>query len=216
LQDRGGNGHGALVAARNQLLGLAAQSKIVTGVRPDGLEDASQLQLEIDRDKASALGVSFDAINAAISTALGSAYVNDFPNAGRLQRVIVQADAPSRMQGEDLLRLNAVNARGQPVPLAAFASTHWITGPMQTIRYNGYPTMRIGGDAAPGRSTGEAMDEMEHLRHSCRPASPTNGPASRARKSSRARPRSSCSASRCSRCSCASPRSTRAGRFRCR
>src|SRR3989441_56659 len=163
LQDRGGNGHAALVAARNQLLGLAAQSKVITGVRPDGLEDASQLQLEIDRDKASALGVSFDAINAAISTALGSAYVNDFPNAGRLQRVIVQADAPSRMQPDDLLRLNALNARGQPVPLSTFATTRWITGPMQTIRYNGYPTMRIGGDAAPGRSTGEAMDEMERL-----------------------------------------------------
>jgi multidrug efflux pump len=163
LQDRGGNGHAALVAARNQLLGLAAQSKVVTGVRPDGLEDASQLQLEIDRDKASALGVSFDAINAAISTALGSVYVNDFPNAGRLQRVVVQADAPARMQPEDLLRLNALNARGQPVPLSAFAATKWITGPMQTIRYNGYPTMRIGGDAAPGRSTGEAMAEMERL-----------------------------------------------------
>jgi multidrug efflux pump len=163
LQDRGGNGHAALVAARNQMLGLAAQSKIVTGVRPDGLEDASQLQLEIDRDKASALGVSFDAINTAISTALGSVYVNDFPNAGRLQRVIVQADAPSRMQADDLLRLNALNARGQPVPLSAFATTRWITGPMQTIRYNGYPTMRIGGDAAHGRSTGEAMAEMERL-----------------------------------------------------
>uniref|UniRef100_UPI00355A6A57 efflux RND transporter permease subunit n=1 Tax=Piscinibacter sp. TaxID=1903157 RepID=UPI00355A6A57 len=163
LQDRGGNGHDALVAARNQLLGMASQSKVLTGVRPDGLEDASQLQLDIDRDKASALGVGFDAINVAISTALGSAYINDFPNAGRLQRVIVQADAPSRMQPADLLQLNALNARGQPVPLAAFATTRWISGPMQTIRYNGYPTMRIVGDAAPGRSTGEAMDEMERL-----------------------------------------------------
>lgn len=163
LQDRGGNGHAALVQARNQLLGLASQSKVLTGVRPDGLEDAAQLQLDIDRDKAAALGVSFDAINATISTALGSAYVNDFPNAGRLQRVIVQADAPARMQPEDLLKLNALNTRGQPVPLAAFASTRWITGPMQTIRYNGYPTMRIGGEAAPGYSTGDAMAEMERL-----------------------------------------------------
>lgn len=163
LQDRGGNGHAALLAARNQLLGLASQSKIITGVRPDGLEDASQLQLDIDRDKASALGVGFDAINAAISSALGSVYVNDFPNAGRLQRVVVQADAPARMQPDDLLRLNAMNNRGQPVPLSAFATTRWITGPVQTIRYNGYPTMRIGGDAAPGYSTGEAMAEMERL-----------------------------------------------------
>ena len=97
LQDRAGHGHAALVAARNQLLGLAAQSKVITGVRPDGLEDAAQLQLDIDRDKAASLGVGFDAINATISTALGSAYVNDFPNAGRLQRVVVQADAPARV-----------------------------------------------------------------------------------------------------------------------
>ncbi len=163
LQDRGGNGHEALVAARNQLLGLAAQSKLLAGVRPDGLEDAPQLQLEIDRDKANALGVSFEAINGVISTALGSRYINDFPNAGRLQRVLIQADAPARMQPDDLLRLNAVGAAGNLVPLSAFATTRWITGPMQTIRYNGYPTMRISGDAAPGGSTGAAMAEMERL-----------------------------------------------------
>jgi multidrug efflux pump len=163
LQDRGGNGHAALLAARNQLLGLAAQSKIVSGVRPDGLEDASQLQIDIDRDKANALGVGFDSINATISTALGSSYVNDFPNAGRLQRVVVQADAPARMQPDDLLRLNALNTKGQPVPLSAFATTRWVSGPVQTIRYNGYPTMRLAGDAAAGRSTGEAMNEMERL-----------------------------------------------------
>ncbi|MBX3585780.1 MAG: efflux RND transporter permease subunit [Ramlibacter sp.] len=163
LQDRGGNGHAALLAARNQLLGAASKSKILAGVRPDGLEDAPQLQLDIDRDKAQALGVGFDAINAALSTSLGSSYVNDFPNRGRLQRVIVQADAKDRMQPEDLLKLNAINSRGGAVPLSAFASTRWINGPMQTIRYNGYPAMRISGDAAPGRSTGEAMDEMERL-----------------------------------------------------
>jgi multidrug efflux pump len=163
LQDRGSNGHAALVAARNQLLGLASQSKLLAGVRPDGLEDAPQLQLDIDRDKASALGVGFDAINATLSTSLGSAYVNDFQSQGRLQRVVVQADAPERMQPDDLLRLNVVNARGQPVPLSAFAATRWITGPMQSIRYNGYPTMRIAGDAASGVSTGEAMAEMERL-----------------------------------------------------
>ena len=101
LQDRGSNGHAALLAARNQMLGMASQSKLLAGVRPDGLEDAPQLQMDVDRDKASALGVSFDAVNAALSTALGSPYVNDFPNAGRLQRVVVQADAPGRMQGED-------------------------------------------------------------------------------------------------------------------
>jgi len=163
LQDRSGAGHDALVAARNQLLGMASQSKILTQVRPDGLEDAPQLQIDIDRDKAAALGVDFGSISASIGTALGSAYVNDFPSAGRLQRVVVQADAPARMQPEDLLRLTASNNRGQPVPLSAFASTRWVTGAMQTVRYNGYPAMRIGGGAAPGYSTGDAMAEMEQL-----------------------------------------------------
>ena len=163
LQDRGGNGYEALLAARNQLVGLASKSPILVSVRPDGLEAASQLQLNIDRDKASALGVTFSAINNALSTSLGSAYVNDFPNAGRLQRVVVQADAPARMQPDDLLKINAINSSGQLVPLSAFASTAWVTGPMQTVRYNGYPTMRIQGEPAPGQSTGAALAEMERL-----------------------------------------------------
>ena len=163
LQDRAGLGHEALLGARNQLVGLASKSKVLTQVRPDGLEDAPQLQLDIDRDKASALGVSFDAINATISTALGSSYANDFPNAGRLQRVMVQADAPARMQPGDLLKLNVKGNAGQMVPLASFASTRWVTGAMQTVRYNGYPAMRIGGSAAPGYSTGAALAEMELL-----------------------------------------------------
>ena len=163
LQDRAGKGHDALVAARNQLLGMASQSKVLTQVRPDGLEDAPQLQIDIDREKAAALGVGFDAINATISTALGSAYVNDFPSSGRLQRVVVQADAPARMQPDDLLKLNASNASGKPVPLSAFATTRWVSGAMQTVRFNGYPAMRIGGSAAPGYSTGDAMAEMERL-----------------------------------------------------
>jgi multidrug efflux pump len=163
LQDRGGAGHQALVNARNQLMGLASKSPVLAQVRPDGLEDAPQLQIDIDRDKANALGVTFDSINSVLSTSLGSSYVNDFPNQGRLQRVVVQADAPARMQPDDLLRLNASNSKGQPVPLSAFASTRWITGAMQTVRYNGYPAMRIGGSAAPGYSTGAAMAEMEKL-----------------------------------------------------
>ncbi|KQQ88059.1 efflux RND transporter permease subunit [Massilia sp. Leaf139] len=163
LQDRGGNGHNALLAARNQLLGMAAQSPILAGVRPEGLEDAPQVMLDIDRDKAQALGVTFDAINTAISTSLGSSYVNDFPNAGRLQRVVVQADAKDRMQPDDLLRLNALNVQGNPVPLSSFATTKWVTGPMQTLRYNGYPAMSISGDAKPGYSTGDALAEMEKL-----------------------------------------------------
>ncbi|SEK14348.1 multidrug efflux pump [Variovorax sp. OK605] len=163
LQDRAGAGHEALVNARNQLLGMAGQSKILAQVRPDGLEDAPQLQIDIDRDKANALGVTFDAINSTLSTSLGSSYVNDFPNRGRLQRVVVQADAPARMQPDDLLKLNASNSQGLPVPLAAFATTKWVKGATQTVRYNGYPAIRISGDAAPGFSTGAAMAEMEKL-----------------------------------------------------
>ena len=163
LQDRGSKGHDALLAARNQLLGMAMQSKVLTGVRPNGLEDAPQLRVDIDRDQAAAQGVNFSAINSVISTALGSAYVNDFPNAGRMQRVVVQADAMARMQPEDILRLTVQNAAGQAVPLSAFATTNWVTGPMQTVRYNGYPSMRIEGAAAPGFSTGQAMAEMEAL-----------------------------------------------------
>jgi multidrug efflux pump len=163
LQDRGGNGREALIAARNQLLGLAARSPVLTQVRPDGLEDAPQLQIDIDRDRAYALGVSFDAINNVLSTALGSVYVNDFPNRGRLQRVVVQADAPTRMQPEDLLKLNVVNTQGKAVPLSAFASTKWVVGAMQTVRYNGYPSMRISGAPGPGFSTGAAIAEMERL-----------------------------------------------------
>jgi multidrug efflux pump len=163
LQDRAGLGHDALINARNQLLGMASQSKVITQMRPDGLEDAPQLQVDIDRERAFALGVGFDGINSAISTALGSAYVNDFPNGGRLQRVVVQADATARMQPEDVLKLTVPNSRGQMVPLSAFATTKWVTGPMQTVRYNGYSAVRLSGSAAPGYSTGAAMAEMEKL-----------------------------------------------------
>ncbi|MEN3294025.1 MAG: multidrug efflux pump, partial [Burkholderiales bacterium] len=163
LQDRGGLGHEALLAARNQLLGVAGQSKVLAGVRPEGLEDAPQLQLNIDRDKANALGVTFAEINSTLSTALGSAYVNDFPNQGRQQRVVIQADARQRMQPEDLLKLYARNAKGDMVPFSSFMTSKWIVGPVQLFRYNGYPAMKVSGDAAPGHSTGEAMDEMEKL-----------------------------------------------------
>lgn len=163
LQDRGSKGHDALVGARNQLLGMAAQSKVLAGVRPDGMEDAPQMQINIDRDKANALGVSFDNISSTLATALGSAYINDFPNQGRLQRVVVQADASARMQPESVLDLPVLNDKGQVIPLSTFASTQWITGAMQTVRYNGYPSMKIAGNAAPGFSTGDAMQEMERL-----------------------------------------------------
>ncbi|MCC6218162.1 MAG: efflux RND transporter permease subunit, partial [Aquabacterium sp.] len=157
VQDRASLGHETLLAARNQLLGMAMQSPILTGLRPEGLEDAPQLQIDIDRDKANALGVDFAVISASLSSSLGSAYINDFPNSGRMQRVIVQADAKDRMQAEDLLRINVVNSSGQTVPLSAFATTRWVTGQMQAVRYNGYPSMRISGAASPGYSSGDAM-----------------------------------------------------------
>lgn len=163
LQDRAGVGRETLLAARNQLLGMASKNPVLAQVRPDGLEDAPQLQIDIDRDKAQALGVGFDAINSVISTALGSSYINDFPNAGRLQRVVVQADAPARMQPEDVLKLHVLNGKGQTVQLGAFATTRWISGAMQTVRYNGYSSMRISGGAAPGYSTGAAMAEIEKI-----------------------------------------------------
>jgi multidrug efflux pump len=163
LQDRAGLGRETLLAARNQLLGMASKNPVLAQVRPDGLEDAPQLQIDIDRDKAQALGVGFDAINSVISTALGSSYINDFPNAGRLQRVVVQADAPARMQPEDVLKLHVLNGKGQTVQLGAFATTRWISGAMQTVRYNGYSSMRISGGAAPGYSTGAAMAEIEKI-----------------------------------------------------
>ncbi|MBA4216024.1 MAG: multidrug efflux RND transporter permease subunit [Methylibium sp.] len=163
LQDRSGHTRAELLAARNQLLAAAAKNPLLNAVRPDGLEDAAQLQLDIDRDRAQALGLNIGAVNAVLNTALGSSYVNDFPNAGRLQRVIVQADAPARMQPEDLLQLNVLNGAGQPVPLSAFASSKWVMGAMQTVRYNGYPAMRIQGEPAKGVSTGVAIAEMEKL-----------------------------------------------------
>ncbi|ABR88961.1 acriflavin resistance transmembrane protein [Janthinobacterium sp. Marseille] len=163
LQDRAGLGHDALIAARNQMLGMAGQSKVLAGVRPEGLEDAPQLQVDIDRDKANALGVPFSTINSVLSTALGSSYVNDFPNQGRQQRVIVQADSQGRLQPEDLTRLYARSSSGTMVPFSSFMTSKWIIGPVQLIRYNGYPAVKISGGAAPGRSTGEAMAEMEAM-----------------------------------------------------
>ncbi|MTV40750.1 efflux RND transporter permease subunit [Duganella radicis] len=163
LQDRSAQGHDALVAARNQLLELAGKSPVLKGVRPEGLEDAPQLRVEIDREKANALGVAFADINSMMSTALGSSYVNDFTSSGRQQRVIVQADAPRRLQPQDIMQLNVRSASGTMVPFSSFATSRWIQGPVQLVRYNGYPAIKLTGDAAPGRSTGEAMAELERL-----------------------------------------------------
>ncbi|OCP20813.1 MULTISPECIES: efflux RND transporter permease subunit [unclassified Ensifer] len=163
LQDRGGLGEAALSQARDQLLGLAAESKIVTGVRFEGMPDAAQVSVTIDREKANTFGVTFADINSTISTNLGSSYVNDFPNAGRMQRVTVQADEGQRMQTADLLNLNVRNTNGGMVPLSAFATVEWVKASTQTIGYNGYPSVRISGEAAPGYSSGDAINEMQRL-----------------------------------------------------
>ncbi len=163
LQDRGGLGHEALINARDQLLGLASQSPILAGVRPEGLEDAPQLVVEIDREEARALGVSFLDISNTLGAAFGSAYVNDFPNQGRQQRVLLQAEASERLDPSDLAKLYVRSANGEMVPLSQVTNAHWHLGPVQKVRYNNYPAIKISGSAAPGYSSGDAMAEMERL-----------------------------------------------------
>ncbi|RIA45515.1 multidrug efflux pump [Hephaestia caeni] len=163
LEDVGGNGTAALLAARNQLLGAAAQSPLLAGVRPEAQEDAPQLRVMIDRIKARALGLSIGDVNGTLAIAFGSAYANDFTHDGRVLRVMLQADAPHRMTPEDVLALKVRNAAGEMVPFGSFTQVEWTSGPQQLQRYNGYPATTISGMAAPGRSTGEAMAEMERL-----------------------------------------------------
>ena len=163
LQDKAQQGYAALAAARDQLLKAASQSPILQGVYVEGLPTAPQIELIIDREKANALGVIFSDINDALSTSLGSLYVNDFPNQARMQRVIVQAEAARRMKAEDLLDLHVRNAQGQMVPLQSFARVEWTMGPSQVVGFNGYPSIKISGSAAPGHASGDAMAEMERL-----------------------------------------------------
>ncbi|MDT4812955.1 Multidrug resistance protein MexB [compost metagenome] len=163
LQDRGGLGREALLAARDQLLGQANGNPKILYAMMEGLAEAPQLSLQVDREKARALGVSFESISSALATAFGSAAINDFTNAGRQQRVVVQAEQDARMTPESALKLYVPNTQGELVPLSAFVTAHWEEGPVQIVRYNGYPSMRIAGDAMPGVSTGEAMAEMERL-----------------------------------------------------
>ncbi len=163
LQDRGGQGQEALLAAAQQIMAEAQQGGIVTGLRVEGLPSAAQVFVTIDREKANAFGVSFADISGTISQYLGSAYVNDFPNAGKMQRVMVQAEEGARMNAEDILKLTARNSNGGMVPFSSFASVTWEQGPSQVVGYNGYPSIRIAGNAAPGHSSGAAMAEMERL-----------------------------------------------------
>ncbi|KIH83803.1 efflux RND transporter permease subunit [Pseudomonas batumici] len=163
LQDRGGIGYEALMKARSQLLAAAENSPVLANVRESALAEAPQVQLQVDRQQANALGGSFADIGALLSTALGSAYVNDFPNQGRMQRVVIQAEGDQRSQVADLLKIHVRNSSGKMVPLSAFVQAHWTQGPAQLTRYNGYPAIAISGEPKAGHSTGQAMAEMERL-----------------------------------------------------
>ena len=164
LIDQGGLGHAALTQARNQLLGMVAKHPdLLVRVRPNGLEDTAQFKLDVDQEKAQALGVSLSDINETISAALGGYYVNDFIDRGRVKKVYVQADAKFRMLPEDINNLYVRSANGEMVPFSTFSSAHWIYGSPRLERYNGMPSMELLGEAAPGRSTGEAMALMESL-----------------------------------------------------
>ena len=163
LQDLGGLGHDALTAASRQLLGLAKNDPRLAGVRIQGLDDAAQLKIDIDEDKASALGVSLAAINTAMQASFASVYVNNFINGNRVQRVIVQLDAPYRMQPEDINRVFVRNSAGSMVPLSAFVSLRWSYGAPQLQKYNGFPSISLVGGPRPGGSTGDAMAAMESL-----------------------------------------------------
>lgn len=163
LQDRAGKGYAALKEAQNKLLALAAASQVVQYVYVEGLPDGQVINLQIDRQKAFALGVAFDDINQTLSGAIGSLYINDFPNADRMQQVIIQADAPYRMQPEDILRLYVRNDSGGMLPLSEFVQAKWEASPLQLVRYNGYQTIKITGYAADDSTSGEAIKEMERL-----------------------------------------------------
>ncbi len=163
LMDNGGIGHEALMAARNQFLGMAGQSKLITGVRPNGQEDQPQLRLDIDHAKAQALGLSIADINATLATAWGGRYVDDFLDRGRVKRVYVQADAPYRMLPEDFNRWSVRNASGEMVPFSAFGTSRWEYGSPRLERYNSTASLEIQGQAQPGVSSGDAMAEVERL-----------------------------------------------------
>ncbi|MBK8688297.1 MAG: efflux RND transporter permease subunit [Betaproteobacteria bacterium] len=163
LQDRGGIGHEALVGARNQFLGMAAQDKRLVAVRPNGQEDTAEFILDVDHAKAQALGVSVSDLNDALATAWGGAYVNDFLDRGRIKKVYLQSDADARMKPEDLAKWYVRNAKGEMVPVSAFTTAHWGFGSPRLERYNGSPSVELLGQGAPGTSSGDAMLAVQEL-----------------------------------------------------
>ncbi len=163
LQDRGGVGHEALIAARNQFLMMASQDKRLVGVRPNGQEDVAEYQLQIDHAKATALGVSIAEINQTLQTAWGASYINDFLDRGRVKRVYVQADAAARMNPEDLKKWHVRNQKGEMVPLSAFVTAKWAFGSPRLERFNGVPSVQLLGQPARGLSSGDAMTAVEEI-----------------------------------------------------
>jgi len=163
LVDRGGLDHAALMNARNQLLGMAVQDARLVNVRPNGMEDVPEFRIDVDWEKAGALGMPITSIHNTLSAAFGGAYVNNFVQGGRVKRVYVQADAPYRMLPKDLEKLYVRNNAGKMVPFASFASTRWTTGSPRLERFNGFPSLNIWGEPAPGRSSGEAMQAMKEI-----------------------------------------------------
>ncbi|MGJ4996884.1 multidrug efflux RND transporter permease subunit [Bradyrhizobium sp. HKCCYLS3077] len=163
LQDRSQRGYDALMAAKDQLFKAAAESPVLGKLSVEGLPPAPLVRLEIDRAKAAALGVTFAAINGALSTSLGSNYINDFPNLGRMQRVVVQADEDKRTKPDHLLTYSVRNNAGEMVPFSSFARIAWSVGPTQVVGFDGYPSVRITGNPKPGYTSGDAIAEMERL-----------------------------------------------------
>ena len=163
LVDQAGVGHAKLLEARNMLLGMTAGDKSLTGVRPNSLDDAPQLKIEVDQDKARALGLDLTEVNQTIATAWGGSYVNDFIDRGRVKRVYIQADTPYRLAPEDVSRFYVRGANGQMSPYSAFSTLTWSQAPVQLTRYNGLPSMEILGTPAPGTSSGAAMKTIEEM-----------------------------------------------------
>jgi HAE1 family hydrophobic/amphiphilic exporter-1 len=163
LEDRGGIGLAALKAAREQLFAQSKTSPVLASVHSEDLPDAPRVELEIDRAKAYALGVPFERIAEVLGSTFGSNYIDDFPAGGRMRRVMIAADAATRMTDDDLMALAVPNSTGGMVPLSAIATRHWTIGPVMLTRYNGYPSLDVSGRAAPGYSSGAAMAEMERL-----------------------------------------------------
>jgi len=163
LKDEGGLGHDKLVAAQNQLLGMAAHDPVLAAVRPNGQADTPQIDLTVDQAKAGALGLTLADVNSTVTAASAASYINDFTDRGRVKHVYMEADAPFRMNPADLGRFYVRSSSGEMAPLGAFTSTHWKTGPSQLQHYNGVPSLEIQGQSAPGKSSGAAMDEMQKL-----------------------------------------------------